>query len=109
MITRPNRRDFLHVGFAGGIGLTLADLFRLEARADWKNEPSKEGKAKSVIFIYLPGGAPHQETFDPKPFAPVEYRGPMSSIATNVDGIVLNECLAADGQGRATRSRCVAR
>jgi hypothetical protein len=93
MITRPNRRDFLHVGFAGGIGLTLADLFRLEARADWKNEPSKEGKAKSVIFIYLPGGAPHQETFDPKPFAPVEYRGPMSSIATNVDGIVLNECL----------------
>jgi len=94
MITRPNRRDFLHVGFAGGVGLTLADLFRLEARADWKNEPSKEGKAKSVIFIYLPGGAPHQETFDPKPFAPVEYRGPMSSIATNVDGIVLNECLA---------------
>ena len=94
MITRPNRRDFLHVGFAGGIGLTLADFFRLEARADWKNQPSKEGKAKSVIFIYLPGGAPHQETFDPKPYAPVEYRGPMSSIATNVDGIVLNECLA---------------
>jgi hypothetical protein len=94
MITRPNRRDFLHVGCAGGIGLTLAELFRHEAAADWKNEPSKEGKAKSVIFIYLPGGAPHQETFDPKPFAPVEYRGPMSSIATNVDGIVLNECLA---------------
>src|SRR3984957_13233742 len=93
MITRPNRRDFLHVGFAGGIGLTLADLFRFEARADWKNTPSIEGKAKSVIFIYLPGGAPHQETFDPKPFAPVEYRGPMSSIATNVDGIMLNECM----------------
>jgi Protein of unknown function (DUF1501) len=94
MFTRPTRRDFLHVGFAGGIGLTLADLFRLQAQADWKNEPAKEGKAKSVIFIYLPGGAPHQETFDPKPFAPVEYRGPMSSIATNVDGIQLNECFA---------------
>jgi hypothetical protein len=93
MITRPNRRDFLHVGFAGGIGLTLADLFRLQAQAETYNSESKEGKAKSVIFIYLPGGAPHQETFDPKPFAPVEYRGPMSSIATNVDGIVLNECL----------------
>ena len=57
------------------------------------NTPSKEGIAKSVIFIYLPGGAPHQETFDPKPFAPVEYRGPMGSIPTNVDGIMLNECM----------------
>ncbi len=94
MITRPNRRDFLHVGFAGGIGLTLADLFRLQASGADKQYNTSEGKAKSVIFIYLPGGAPHQETFDPKPFAPVEYRGPMSSIATNVDGIVLNECLA---------------
>jgi hypothetical protein len=66
---------------------------RLQARAEVHNTPSKEGVAKSVIFIFLPGGAPHQETFDPKPYAPVEYRGPMSSIATNVDGIVLNEHL----------------
>jgi hypothetical protein len=89
------RRDFLHVGFAGGIGLTLAEFFRMkEARADIEKHESQEGTAKGVIFIYLPGGAPHQETFDPKPFAPVEYRGPMGSIATSVDGIVLNECLA---------------
>ncbi len=87
------RRDFLHVGFAGGIGLTLAEYLRLTARADIKNYESKEGKAKSVIFIFLPGGAPHQETFDPKPYAPVEYRGPMSAIPTNVEGIFLNECL----------------
>ena len=93
MTIRTNRRGFLHVGFAGGIGLTLADFLRLRAQADVKNTPSKEGQAKSVIFIYLPGGAPHQETFDPKPFAPVEYRGPMGSIATNVDGILLNEHL----------------
>ena len=66
----------------------------LRAQADIHNTPSKEGKAKSVIFIFLPGGAPHQETFDPKPYAPVEYRGPMASIATNVDGIMLNEHLA---------------
>ena len=46
MITRPNRRDFLHVGFAGGIGLTLADLFRLEARADWKNDAEQRGKGQ---------------------------------------------------------------
>jgi hypothetical protein len=94
MTIRSNRRGFLHVGFAAGVGLTLADFLRLkEARAEIKNYESKEGPAKGVIFIYLPGGAPHQETFDPKPYAPVEYRGPMSSIATNVDGIVLNECL----------------
>jgi uncharacterized protein (DUF1501 family) len=94
MTIRTNRRDFLHVGFAGGIGLTLADFLCLQARAEVHNTPSKEGKAKSVIFIFLPGGAPHQETFDPKPYAPVEYRGPMGSIATNVDGIMLNENLA---------------
>ncbi len=69
MTIRTNRRDFLHVGFAGGIGLTLADFLRLRAQAEIHNTPSKEGKAKSVIFIFLPGGAPHQETFDPKPYA----------------------------------------
>jgi hypothetical protein len=86
------RRDFLHVGFAGGIGLTLADFFRIkEAQADQKFYESKEGPAKSVIFIYMPGGMCHQETFDPKPFAPIEYRGPMNSITTSVDGVRINE------------------
>jgi hypothetical protein len=93
MTIRTDRRGFLHVGFAGGIGLTLAEFLQLkEARADAKHYESKEGTAKSVIFIYLPGGAPHQETFDPKPYAPIEYRGPMTSIATNVEGIMLKEC-----------------
>jgi hypothetical protein len=55
MRSQVSRRDFLHVGFAGGIGLTLADFFRLQARADIKNYESKEGTAKSVMFIYLPG------------------------------------------------------
>jgi uncharacterized protein (DUF1501 family) len=88
----PSRRDFLHVGFLGGLGITLADLLRMQAaRADIKQYESKEGTAKSVIFIYLPGGCAHQETWDPKPNAPIEYRGPMSSITTNVDGIRLNE------------------
>src|SRR3990170_5319018 len=88
------RRDFLHVGFAGGIGLTLADFFRIkEAQAQQKIYESKEGKAKSVIFIFMPGGMCHQETFDPKPYAPIEYRGPMGSITTNVDGIRINEML----------------
>lgn len=87
----PSRRDFLHVGVVGGLGLTLADYFRLQARADIKHYESKEGTAKSVIFIFLPGGMAHQESFDPKPYAPVEYRGPYGVVSTNVQGVVLNE------------------
>ena len=98
MRMRPSRRDFLHVGFCGGIGLTLADYFRRQACADIKTYESKEGTAKSVIFIYLPGGAAHQETWDPKPYAPIEYRGPMNSIQTNVSGVFINEMLPKTAQ-----------
>ena len=86
-----NRRGFLHVGFMGGLGLSLSDYLRMQARADIKHYESKEGKAKSVIFIFMPGGMCHQETFDPKPYAPIEYRGPMNSIATSVSGVRINE------------------
>ena len=88
------RRSFMQVGFLGGLGLSLSDYFRMkEAQADQKFYESVEGPAKSVIFIYLPGGCAHQETWDPKPFAPIEYRGPMSSIETVVPGTRLNDCL----------------
>lgn len=86
-----NRRGFLHVGWIGGLGLTLADYLRIQARGDQKFYESKEGSAKSVIFIFMPGGMCHQETFDPKPYAPIEYRGPMNSIDTNVEGVRVNE------------------
>ncbi|MBI1918889.1 MAG: DUF1501 domain-containing protein [Planctomycetes bacterium] len=89
---RPaSRRDFLFVGLAGGLGLTLADLFRLQA-AEGK-APPKEGKAKSLIHIFMPGGMAHQESFDPKPFAPIEYRGEMTPIKTKIEGVYFNECL----------------
>lgn len=89
-----SRRSFLTVGAVGGLGLSLPGLFRLqEARAAQKDYASKEGTAKSVIYIFLPGGIAHQETFDPKPYAPVEYRGPFGSIETNVAGVRFNEYL----------------
>lgn len=92
MNLRTARRDFLHVGFVGGLGLTLADFFRLQqAQGAQKFYESKEGTAKSVIFIFLPGGMCHQETFDPKPYAPIEYRGPLGSIPTNVEGVRVSE------------------
>ena len=91
---RLSRRNLLSVGVVGGLGLSLSDFFRMkQAQADIKQYESKEGTAKSVIYIYLPGGAAHQETWDPKPFAPIEYRGPMNNIATNVEGVRINEML----------------
>lgn len=83
-----DRRSFLHAGILSGFGVCFA-------RADQKFYESNEGPAKSVIFIYLPGGMAHQETLDPKPFAPLEYRGPLNSIETNVPGIRLGELLSS--------------
>jgi hypothetical protein len=79
-----SRRSFLTVGAAGGLGLTLAQLLQREsALAEIKKYDFLEAKAKSVIHIFLPGGMAHQESWDPKPFAPIEYRGEMKAIKTN--------------------------
>lgn len=86
-----NRREFLQVGFAAGLGLSLPELLKVEARAQAKFYESKEGVAKSLIHIFLPGGVAHQETWDPKPYAPVEYRGPYGAIDTNVPGLQFSE------------------
>ena len=75
---RLSRRNLLTVGAVGGLGLTLADFFAMrEAQADQKHYDFIEAKAQSVIHIFLPGGMAHQESFDPKPYAPIEYRGEM--------------------------------
>jgi len=84
------RRDFLQVGMLGGLGLALPELLRTEARAAQKHYESKEGQAKSVIHIFLPGGMAHQESFDPKPYAPLEYRGPSGNIGTKLTGVRFN-------------------
>ncbi|RYD36561.1 MAG: DUF1501 domain-containing protein [Verrucomicrobiaceae bacterium] len=88
---RLSRRGFMHVGVCGALGLTLPGFLKTRALADIKDYASVEGKAKSVIHIFLPGGMAHQESFDPKPFAPPEYRGPLGAINTNVDGIQIGE------------------
>ena len=93
-----SRRGFLTVGTIGLGGLTLADLLRIQARADLKNYAPIVAKADSVIHIYLPGGIAHQETFDPKPYAPIEYRGEMGSIPTKIDGERFSETLPQSAQ-----------
>jgi len=77
----------------GFLGLSLEGLLRNEARAvdSIGGRPSKEGKAKSLIHIFLPGGMAHQDTFDPKPLAPVDYRGEVGWINSKVEGVQLGE------------------
>lgn len=99
MARGSSRRDFMHVGFCGGIGLSLAQYLKMQqAQAELKHYENFEGTAKSVIFIYLPGGMAHQESFDPKPYAPVEYRGPMKHIQTKVGGTFVNELWSKTAQ-----------
>jgi hypothetical protein len=95
---RPTRRGFLHVGLLGGLGLTLDQFFRLQAMAGNQPVGAKEAPARSVIHIFLPGGMAHQESFDPKPFAPIEYRGEMGHIPTKLEGVFFNEMLKQTAQ-----------
>ncbi|MCU0871053.1 MAG: DUF1501 domain-containing protein [Pirellulaceae bacterium] len=86
---RLSRRNFLTVGAVGGLGLTLANFLELRhAQAQQKHYDFVEAKADSVIHVFLPGGIAHQETFDPKPYSPIEYRGEMGSIKTNTGEVV---------------------
>jgi uncharacterized protein (DUF1501 family) len=96
---QPNRRGFLAVGALSGLGLTLGDFFQLrQAQAEQKKYDFIEAKAQSVIHIFLPGGIAHQETFDPKPYAPIEYRGELGSIPTKIPGEVFSETLPQTAQ-----------
>ena len=98
-INRLNRRDFLTVGSVAGLGLHLGDFFAArQAMAEQKNYDFVEPTAQSVIQIFLPGGIAAQESFDPKPYAPIEYRGELKSIPTNVEGVVFSELLSKTAQ-----------
>jgi len=88
---KTTRRDFLQVGVCGALGLSLGNLFKLQAATEKNGGP--KAAAQSVIQIYLPGGMAAQETFDPKPLAPIEYRGPMGTVKTKVPGVAFAETL----------------
>jgi hypothetical protein len=85
-----SRRSFLEVGALGLLGLGLGDCLRAETIA--KNAGRKVSE-KSVIFIWLPGGMSHLESYDMKPDAPLEYRGTLRPIPTNVPGTHVSELL----------------
>jgi hypothetical protein len=89
------RRHFVRVGGLTALGLGMPDFFQLRrAMAARPVSGSKPlGKAKSCILVWLDGGASHLDTFDPKPKAPPEVRGPFNSINTKLTGIRISEHL----------------
>lgn len=83
------RRDFLRLGFASVSGLSLPDLLRLRASA-----PAHRSRAPTaLVVLYCHGGISHIDTWDPKPDAPDEYRGPFKTIQTRAAGMRLSELL----------------
>ncbi len=84
------RRDTLQLGLGGFLGAGFVDS--LKARAESQHAGAvPAGKAKSCILIWMDGGPTHFETFDPKPDAPLEFRGEFSSIETSVPGVGYSE------------------
>jgi uncharacterized protein (DUF1501 family) len=89
LIRVGSRRWFLQTGLAGLAGLSLPDLLR--RRAAGAAPPGADRKA--VILLWLSGGPSHLDTWDPKPDAPAEIRGPFASIPTRVPGVRVCEHL----------------
>jgi hypothetical protein len=83
------RREFLRLGLAGLGTLPWPELLRRRAEA----APHRRREQKALLVVWLHGGASHLETYDPKPLAPSEYRGPFRPIATRVSGLRVSELL----------------
>lgn len=88
------RRDFLRIGGLALGGLTLTDALRARAAA------GESGKSwgKACILLWLPGGPSHLETWDPKPEAPSEIRGPFGVIPTRLPGVQFCELFPRHAQ-----------
>src|SRR5205085_6917392 len=91
------RREWLRVGGLGVCGLSLPALLAARpANAAERTSPKRErgtGKAKACIVLFHLGGPPQHETWDPKPDAPAEIRGPFHPIATSVPGLRVGELM----------------
>jgi hypothetical protein len=86
------RRHFVRIGGLSALGLGLADAFRLRAAAA-DSGATRSPRAKHCILVWLDGGPSHLDTFDLKPQAPVEVRGPFQPISTAVPGVAICELL----------------
>ena len=82
-----SRRELIRAGALSVCGVSLADVLRREAVA----APRNKGRPKSIILLWLWGGPSHVDSFDMKPQAPVEYRGPYAPVSTTVPGLQICE------------------
>jgi hypothetical protein len=90
------RRSFLQAGILGLGGMLLPDFLRLKEAQAAASGPSPEPTA--VILLWLSGGPGHMETWDPKPDAPSQYRGPLGAIPTNVAGIQFSDLMPEEAK-----------
>jgi len=88
-----SRREWLRIGGLGCLGVSLPVILQTQSQATRSTRDAFFGRANSCILVFLSGGHPQHETFDPKPDASVETRGPFKPIDTNVPGIRLCELL----------------
>jgi hypothetical protein len=84
-----SRRGFMQAGLGAFGSLSLPGMLRLRAENALKSNREKT----AVILVWLPGGCSHIDTYDPKPEAAVEYRGPFGTIPTSVPGTRITELL----------------
>ena len=93
-ICANGRRGFLQAGLAGFATLSLPGILRLQAQNTLRGRVRPAPREKNaVIMVWQPGGCSHLETYDPKPDAGSEYRGPFSTIPTKVPGMHFCELL----------------
>jgi Protein of unknown function (DUF1501) len=86
-----NRREWLRVGTLGLGGVTLPQLLAPQLHAE--SSLPRRRRAKSVILFMLLGGPSQHDTWDPKPDAPIEVRGPFKPIATRTPGLFVGELM----------------
>ena len=90
-----SRRSFMRLGLAGFASLSLPGILRLQAASpsNASDQASGSREKTAVIMVWKPGGCSHIDTYDPKPQAGSEYRGPFSTIPTKVPGMHFSELL----------------
>src|SRR5262245_53603758 len=91
------RREFLRIGGLSAFGLGLAPLLSAR-RCQAASDRPLFGRAKACIVLWMTGGPPQHETWDPKPDAVPEIRGPFGSISTSVAGIRFGELMPRTAQ-----------
>jgi hypothetical protein len=87
------RREWLRVGGLGAFGLSLPALLARQRTAAAAPAARSGGKARACIVLFLLGGPPQHETWDPKPDAPPEVRGDLKPIASAVPGLQVGELM----------------